>query len=162
MTINHIKLYDLFRRELSLPDDKAAEFVYEIREIVGSESQNNLQLLATKNDISLLKTDGQLLKSDVQILKTDVQSLKEDVQILKTDVQLLKNDVQIIKLDIQSVKDALQILKIGFQSLQSDFHSLEIKLEQYKADIHRTIFRTSVVQFIAILGGVLAIVKFMK
>lgn len=86
-----IRLYDLFRKELNLPDDKAAAFVAAVEEVVGQEFKNEKQTLSTKEDI----------------------------------------------------------------------HRLELKVEQSKGDIYKAMFWTSIVQLMAILGGVLAIVKFM-
>ncbi len=41
-----IRLYDLFRKELNLTDDKAAAFVNAVEEVVGQElnSEKNLSL----------------------------------------------------------------------------------------------------------------------
>lgn len=99
MTSVQIRLYDLFRKELNLPDEKAAAFVSAVEDVVDNELKNERQNLATKGD---------------------VLSVKEDI------------------------------------------HKLEIKLEQSKTDLYKAIFWTSIVQLFAILGGVLAIVKFMK
>lgn len=94
-----IKLYDLFRKELNLPDDKAAAFVAAVEEVVEQELKNEKQALSTKEDI---------------------RSVKEDI------------------------------------------HRLELKVEQSKGDLYKAMFWTSIVQLLAILGGVLAIVKFMQ
>ncbi len=99
MTSVQIKLYDLFRKELNLPDDKAAAFVAAVEEVVEQEFRNEKQALTTKEDI-------------------------------------------------RSIKDNL--------------HALELKIEQSKGDIYKAMFWTGIVQLIAILSGVLAIVKFMK
>ena len=91
MVSGRIRLYDLFRKELNLPDDKAAAFVAAVEEVTGQEFRNEKQTLSTKEDI----------------------------------------------------------------------HRLELKIEQSKGDIYKAMFWTSIVQLLAILGGVLAIVKFM-
>lgn len=98
MNLVQIRLYDLFRKELNLPDDKAAAFVAAVEEVVGQELKNEKQTLSTKEDI-------------------------------------------------QTVKDSI--------------HLLELKVEQSKGDIYKAMFWTSIVQLMAILAGVLAIVKFM-
>lgn len=92
-----IKLYDLFRKELNLPDDKAAAFVSAVGEVVEQGFKNEKQTLSTKEDI-------------------------------------------------QTVKDSI--------------HLLELKVEQTKGDIYKAIFWTGILQLLSILGGVLAIVKF--
>ncbi|HZK64877.1 MAG TPA: hypothetical protein VFC34_12075 [Puia sp.] len=66
MSINQIRLYDLFRRELHLPDDKAADFVLAVGDVVDSEADNQRQLLASKDDIHHL---GQKTKDDIHRLE---------------------------------------------------------------------------------------------
>lgn len=46
-------------------------------------------------------------------------------------------------------------------SAKDDIHRLELKVEQFKGDIYKAMFWTSIVQLMAILACVLAIVKFM-
>jgi hypothetical protein len=43
---------------------------------------------------------------------------------------------------------------------KDDFHTLDKRIIESKNDMYKALFITSVVQLIAILGGVLAIVKF--
>jgi len=94
--MNHIRLYDLFRRELHLSDDKAANFVMAIEDITGLAIDANKELLATKKDIHSLE-----------------QSITKEIQ-------------------------------------------------QSKEDVYKAIYLSGFVQFIAILGSVMAIIKFMK
>ncbi len=96
MNAVQIKFYDLLRKDLHLPDEKAAAFVEVIGEVVGLELKNERQASATKEDVS---------------------------------------------------------------HVREDIHKLELKLEQSKADVYKAIFWTGIVQLLAILGGVLAIVK---
>lgn len=98
-----IKLYDLFKKELNLSDDKAAAFVSAVEEVVEQEFKNEKQALSTKDDI---------------------RNLRED--------------------------------------LKNNLHSLELKIEQSKGDIYKAMFVSGLVQLLAILGSVLAIVKNMR
>jgi len=104
MKPGQIKLYNLFKKELNLADDKAVAFVAAV-EVVEQEFRNEKQTLSTKEDI------------------------------------------QTVKEDIQTVKDSI--------------HLLELKVEQTKGDIYKAIFWTGLLQLLSILGGVLAIVKFL-
>src|ERR1700677_1264039 len=99
MNAVQIKLYDLFRRELNLPDDKAAAFVTAVEEVVEFEIRQDSHTHSTKEYI---------------------------------------------------------------RKVELEVHKLELKLEQTKSDIYKAVFWTSLVQLIAILGGVLVIVKAMK
>ena len=96
MSMNQIKLYDLFRRELHLSDDKAGETVYAVQEMTESAFTSKKDVLATKEDIYFLKSE--------------------------------------LKKDIQDSKD----------------------------NLYRAIYLSGILQFIAMTGSLLAIIKFMK
>jgi glycyl-tRNA synthetase alpha subunit len=99
MNTVQIRLYDLFRNELKLTDDKAAAFVAAMEDIIEFEVK-----------------DG----NDNHVTKDDIHKLE---------------------------------LKIEQSNL---------KIEQSKNDIYKAVFLTGLLQFLGILGGVIAIVKFMK
>lgn len=83
-------MYDLFRKELRLPDDKAAAFVKAIEDVAESERAGKNHLLATKEDIQDVKSDVQVLKGDLQVLKGDMQVLRGDLAL---KIEQSKNDV---------------------------------------------------------------------
>ena len=70
--MNQIRLYDLFRKELRLPDDKAAAFVKAVGDVVESEETGKNHLLATKEDIHILKRDIHSLDLKIEQSKTDI------------------------------------------------------------------------------------------
>ncbi len=72
MSMNQIRLYDLFRKELHLPDDKAAAFVKAVGEVAESEITYKSHLLATKDDIRVLKGDIHSLELKIEQSKTDI------------------------------------------------------------------------------------------
>jgi hypothetical protein len=53
MSLNHIRLYNLFRRELYLTDEKAGEAVFAVQEMTESTMDSKKDALATKEDIYL-------------------------------------------------------------------------------------------------------------
>jgi chromosome segregation ATPase len=61
---------------------------------------------ATKADLRELASKAELsaVRSDVEVLKEDVRVLKEDVRVLKEDVRVLKDDVAELKADMVEVK----------------------------------------------------------
>ena len=69
MSMNQIRLYDIFRRELHLSDDKAAEAVYAMQEMTESAFTSKKDVLATKEDIYSLKSE---LKKDIQDTKDNL------------------------------------------------------------------------------------------
>ena len=92
MNTVQIRLYDLFRKDLQLSDDKAAAFVSAVEEVVAQHEKTVSQGNATKDDI----------------------------------------------------------------------HKLELKLEQSKNETNKAIYVSGLIQFLAILSSVIAIIKFMK
>lgn len=69
MSMNQIRLYDLFRKEMHLSDDKAAEAVYAFQEMTESAIASKKDMLATKDDIYSLRTE---LKKDLQDTKDNL------------------------------------------------------------------------------------------
>jgi hypothetical protein len=52
--------------------------------------------------------------------------------------------------------------KSDFHVLKDDMHNIKIDMHNIKNDIYKAMFLSGVVQLIAILGGTLAIVKFIR
>jgi hypothetical protein len=86
MDMNQIRLYDLFRKELRLPDDKAAAFVKAVGDVVESKAIGRYHLLASKEDMGVLKIDMHDLKDDMQVIRGDIHSLELKILQSKTDV----------------------------------------------------------------------------
>ena len=61
----------------------------------------------------------------------------------------------------EAVKEDLKVNTNEFKSLwKDDFHILDKRILESKNDMYKAVFLSSLVQLIAISGGVLAIVKF--
>ncbi len=61
----------------------------------------------------------------------------------------------------EAVKEDIKVNAFEFKSIwKDDFHVLDKRILESKNDMYKAIFLSSLVQLIAILGGVLAIVKF--
>ena len=82
MGAGHIRLYDLFRKELNLPDDKAAAFVLAVEDVCGVESETRMQFVATKSDLERLKDENRM----------QFAAVREDVHQLKLKIERSKND----------------------------------------------------------------------
>jgi hypothetical protein len=55
--MDQIKLYNILRTDLELPDERAADFVSALGAVTGTEMNARIQLLATKSDVHALKSD---------------------------------------------------------------------------------------------------------
>ncbi len=79
MNSGQIKLYDLFRKELNLPDDKSAAFVSAVIEVVEQEFKNEKQILSTKEDIRIVKENIQTVRDRIHLLEIKVEQTKGDI-----------------------------------------------------------------------------------
>ena len=82
MGAGHIRLYDLFRKEFNLPDDKAAAFVLAVEDVCGVESETRMQFVATKSDLERLKDENRM----------QFAAVREDAHQLKLKIERSKND----------------------------------------------------------------------
>ena len=105
--MNHIRLYDILRRELHLSDDKAGETVFAMQEMAEIAIVSKIDLLATKEDIYSLRHE----------LSTRISG---------------------------------------------EINSVRREIQDSKENIYRAIFLSGVVQFIAMIASLLAIIKWMK
>jgi hypothetical protein len=167
--MNQIKLYDLFRREMHLSDDKAAEAVYAVQEMTESAFTSKKEVLATKEDIFSVKSE---LKKDIHSLraelKEDIHSLraelKEDIHSLKAE---LKEDIHFLKSELKEDVHSLRAeLKKDILATKEDIFSVKSELKKdiqdSKDNLYRAIYLSGILQFIAMTGSLLAIIKLMK
>jgi predicted nucleic acid-binding Zn-ribbon protein len=129
MSMNHIRLYDLFRRELHLTDDKAADVVYAVQEIADLAIDSKMDTLATKEDIYSIKSEiNSKIDSEINSVKSEIHSIKSEIN------SKINSEINSVRKDIQDGKD----------------------------NIYRAIYLSGIVQFIAMIGSFLAIVKLIK
>ena len=69
MSMNQIRLFNIFRKEMHLSDASAEEAVHAMQELAGYAFDTKMNMLATKEDMFLLKEDMFLLKEDMSSLK---------------------------------------------------------------------------------------------
>lgn len=68
---------------------------------------------------------------------------------------------EVVEYELKNNKQSLAT-KEDTHKIHEDIHKLELKIEQAKGDIYKAMFWTGIVQLLAILGGVLGIMKFMQ
>ena len=113
-----IKLYDIFRKDLHLADERAHELVQTIDQAVKGEYEDNLEGVATKDFV------------------------KDELQATK-----------------QFVRDEIQDTK---EFVRERFHTLDLQIEQTRGELTKAIFISNLIQFLAIVGSVIAIINFMQ
>jgi chromosome segregation ATPase len=74
-------------------------------------TKENLEKLATREELADVKKDVVKNGNAIEGLKKDISGLKEDVSVLKTDVSGLKEDVSVLKTDVSGLKKDVVELK---------------------------------------------------
>ncbi|MGO4293486.1 hypothetical protein [Chitinophaga sp. RAB17] len=105
MNVGNLKLYDLVRQDLHLPDNKALEFVTAIGEFSERHQARQDELLATKAELQSTKSE---LKSEMLAIKSE---LKQDIHAIATKVEHLEihmNTRMASKVDLADAKSDLK------------------------------------------------------
>ena len=150
-----IRLYDIFRRDLHMPDDRAQNLVSTINEALNDRRDEDREELATK---ALLKDEilatKALLKDEILATKAFV---KDEISATKTFVKeeisatkaFVKDEIaatkSLLKDEIQSVKD----------QMREQMRDLEVRMT-------RQIYFAGLIQFLGIIGAILAIYAFLR
>jgi hypothetical protein len=128
-----IRLYDIFRRDLHMPDDRAQNLVSTINEALNDRRDEDREELATK---ALLKDEILATKA---LLKDEILATKAFV---KDEIAATKS---LLKDEIQSVKD----------QMREQMRDLEVRMT-------RQIYFAGLIQFLGIIGAILAIYAFLR
>lgn len=105
MNAGTLKLYDLVRQDLHLPDNKALEFVTAIGEFSERHQARQDELLATKAELQTTKSE---LKSEMLAIKSE---LKQDIHTIAAKVEHLEitmNTQMASKADLAETKSELK------------------------------------------------------
>ena len=86
INISDIQLFQILKQKMG--EQEAEALVTFVDHKIKDNNESNLNILATKGDMRLLKEDFQLLKEDFQLLKQDVQLLKSDVHSVKLELEV--------------------------------------------------------------------------
>jgi hypothetical protein len=170
----NIKLYDIFRKDLRLPDAKAQELVQALNESARESQDDLLRDLATKESVNdnsnALKAEFCTFKDDItgefHTLRKEFHSFKDDMtgefHTLRKEFHSFKDDMtgefHTLRKEFHCFKDDMTG---GFHTLRRDFHGLELSVAETKTDLTRSIFWTGLVQFLAIIGSAIGIISFM-
>ena len=83
INMSDIQLFQILKQKMG--EQEAEALVTFVDHKIKDNNETNLNILATKGDIGLLKEDFQLLKQDMQLLKHDVQSVKLELEVKIAD-----------------------------------------------------------------------------
>ena len=82
-----IRLYDIFRKDLHLPDEKAHELVQTINETVKGDLDDNLQGLATKEFVR------EEIIATKEFVRGEILAVKEEIHRVELKVEQTKSDL---------------------------------------------------------------------
>ena len=153
-----IKLYDIFRKDLHLADERAHELVQTIGQAVKGEYEDNLEGVATKEFVKdEIQATKEFVRDEIQTTK---EFVRDEIQVTK---EFVKDEIQVtkgfVKDEIQATKE---FVREKFHTLDLKIGQVELKMEQMRSDLTKAIFISNLIQFLAIVGSVIAIINFMR
>ena len=121
--IGNFKLYDIFRKDLHLPDNKAMEVVSALDEFFDKKSFRKIELLATKDELLTLKNE---LKQEIHLVATRLDGMATKQELYSTKNEL-KQEIHAVatRLDLMTTKDELHDFKL---KLTESIHNTETRL----------------------------------
>jgi hypothetical protein len=170
--IPNIKIYDIFRKDLRLPEAKAQELVQALDDVIKGNHEENLQSVATKE---FVKEEGratkEFVKEEIRItkefVKEEIRATKEFVkEEIRTTKEFVKEEIRItkefVKEEISATKEFVkEEIRTTKEFVKDEVHRLDLKVEQTKSELTKAIFWAGLIQFLAIVGSVIGIISFM-
>lgn len=133
MATLELKAYEIFKSKLGAEE---AEIVIDyIENKVEKNVEHNIKSLATKGDINELK---EATKEDIGKLR---EATREDISKLR----------EATKEDVSKLREELTLTKA----------ELKVEIATVKSDMLRAVYVVGLVQFLAIVGSVIAIINFL-
>ena len=164
MNASAIKVYEIFKENLKLGEEKASMVIKYLEnstaEKISNEIKSKIEHLATKEDINELKSE---LKDDIVVVREDMlkleNSLKED--LLKSESSLRENITQLradTKNDISAVRE--DMLKLE-SSLREEILKSESSLKEDIQKLHASTIKWMFVFWVGTVGAIIGVIKFL-
>jgi hypothetical protein len=125
------------------------------------------QFTEIKTDIAGIKTDIAVFKADTRNqfagVKKDIGEVKTELAAFKEDTgkrfNEVKEDIKELHKDGKSLRESIYLLD---KEKTDQIHNVAINLQQSRADMFKGILWIGFAQILAIVGSIIAIVKFMR
>jgi|GEM_PF-1790541 len=137
MTIGNLKLYDLFRKDLHLSDDKALEVVNALDDHYEKKSSAKMEQLATKAELVAVKTEISNVRSE----------LKEDIGKVRME---LKEDIGKVRTELTEVR----------QELKDDIGKVRVEVKETENKLVKTTQNATILQYILIVATIASLLKY--
>lgn len=142
-TIGNLKLYDIFRKDLHLPDNRAIEAVTALDDFFDKKSSGKIALLATKDELVTTRNE---LRNELVATKNE---LKQEIHSVAT------------RLDLMATKAELSAVRL---ELKNDIHEVKSELSsaihKTEAKLAKDIYNSGLYQALLIIIAVFTILKF--
>jgi hypothetical protein len=142
-----IRLYDIFRKDLHMPDDRAQNLVSTINEALNDHSEQDRENLPTK---AFVKEE---ILATRDFVKAEISATRDFV---KAEILATRDYVDM------EFKSFRAEVKDEFKSVRAEIGSLKDQYRDLKVSITQQIFLVNLIQFLAIVGAVLAIYTFLR
>ncbi|RBL87973.1 hypothetical protein [Chitinophaga flava] len=173
MFANSLKIYDIFRLDLHLSDDKAMELVNELDTTICSHYDEKLSTLATKAELQLLEVrmensireikETMATKAELKEVDNKVEQLKIQIeQTLVTKDAFVKEMKDLraeIKSDFKEVFDKMDNMNNKMDGLNNNLNN---KIDANYKDLNKFIKIIGVVKAVIILSGILGLLMAFK
>ncbi|TWF42480.1 hypothetical protein FHW36_102236 [Chitinophaga polysaccharea] len=90
MTFENLKLYEIFRLDLHLPDNRAMEAMVAMDDFFSLKITEATKDMATKTELQSTKNE---LKTEIEAVKHEVQAVKHEVQIINTKLEHMNHNM---------------------------------------------------------------------
>ena len=87
--------------ESGMPEMQAQALVEELDEALGEAITGQL---ASKDDMTTVKTELSVVKDDMTAVKTELSVVKADVSAVKTELSVVKADVSAVKVEMAELR----------------------------------------------------------
>jgi hypothetical protein len=105
MNAGNLKLYDLARNDLHLPDNKAMEFVISLGEFFEKHQAKQDEILATKAELLTAKSE---LKTEMLAFRSELKQEIHAVAVKVENMQIKMDTQMASKVDLAEAKSELK------------------------------------------------------
>ena len=89
--------------ESGMPEMQAQALVEELDDALGEAITGQL---ASKDDMTTVKTELSVVKDDMTAVKTELSAVKDDMTAVKTELSVVKADVSAVKTELSAERGA--------------------------------------------------------
>ncbi|HEY8957256.1 hypothetical protein [Chitinophaga sp.] len=149
MTIGNLRLYDIFRTDLHLPDAKAMELVNAMDEHYERKSFAKTDHLATKTELTAAKSE---LKEDIGKVRAE---LKEDISKVRVE---LKEDISKVRSELkQDISNVRSELKEEISKVRVE---LKVEMKDTENRLMKHMHSVTIIQYILLIGSIAALLRY--